>query len=516
MGVRVLGIEPDGLAELRDGVGGPALLRLQCVPQVVVGDGVQRALPDRVGPDGLLGAVVQVALDGEPAERGRNRRPGPEAAPAEPGIGPHDPQADNGSERQVHPVLDDHLRRPRDKARGGQYGQEPEAKETEGRRAPVGRKDARDQGEDRQRPQRRRERPGRPEGAVAQDERVGPDAEPKVARDRLALGERVVPPAGAHAEADRAAAVAAARGDEECERDPGGGQGCDHPAVAPPGLPVRAGIERAVIDERHDRGRHHDLLGSHAEQARADGGRPPPRRRLSPEAPDEAVEGEEVEKAHERLGPLDRVRDRLGLEGMHRPHGGRRQCEGQRRVPEAGAHAGHEERPAHGAKEDQPGGHVDQEVRIVVARRVESPEGVVEREAKVQDRPSLGRRRLEAGIEDGADLRDPPDARVLRYRARVVEDERPVEAAVVGGEPRGRYEPGGKQDGPPRPGGCRLGEACFGRRGRHGVLGPRLAAGARGAKEICGSGPAPARLRRAFPGAWPTPWRACSPCRRRR
>ena len=96
------------------------------------------------------------------------------------------------------------------------------------------------------------------------------------------------------------------------------------PAPAP-GLAEGAPEKRAVVKKDHHGGRHHDLLRRHAAKA-GQPSRPEPTpcpapgRRLR--SAQEAVQRQEVAKAHQRLGPLDDVGDGRGLQRVEGPKEG--------------------------------------------------------------------------------------------------------------------------------------------------------------------------------------------------
>ena len=96
---------------------------------------------------------------------------------------------------------------------------------------------------------------------------------------------------------------------------------------------------------------------------------------LTLNAPDEAVKGEEIAEAHERLAALHGVGHRLGLQRMHGPEQrhGKGEKGGIRRQ-------GPRQRAPHDAKQRQSGQEVNGQIHRVIAPHVRAAERVIDRE----------------------------------------------------------------------------------------------------------------------------------------
>ena len=274
--------------------------------------------------------------------------------------------------------------------------------------------------------------------------------------------------------------------------------------MSPPRLPETAGEECPVVEERHDRSGDHDLLGRHAEEAGEPGEREPaaPSSGIGAGAPDEGVEGQQIEEPHQRLRPLDDIGHRLGLQRMEGPE------ERGREGGQVGGRAGQPNQgPPEDPEEDEPGEDVDREVDDVVADDIGAADRVVGGEREVEDRPAR-----HGGVGRRKEGRRPmPDRRVVRDGVDVVEDERNRKGPAVGRDRRkgdgGRGRGNGQAARAVRRGSGRLAPLGLDS-GRH-RFSPRRGAGSAGAP----SGSPRARSPRASGGAGRG--RGPSSCRRR-
>jgi hypothetical protein len=157
---------------------------------------------------------------------------------------------------------------------------------------------------------------------------------------------------------------------------------------------------------------------------------------------DERVERQQEEQTAERLGALGDADDGFRLKRMQRPK--RRDQQGERtgRGAEPRAQGGQRQRPAHEAHERQRGQGVDRDVERVVAPRVFAAQGVVEREGKVDERPSRRGAAVGRGREHGQRI-EAPDGRIVHHGADVVEEKRHAEAIGINEYHRAR-QAGGK------------------------------------------------------------------------
>jgi hypothetical protein len=254
VGVGGVGPEAKRGAVVVDGGGGLAGLE-EHVAEIVLRALAVRTLGDGVAPDRALAAVDGVALRGRPAQPGGENEKHDEAPTAEPAVERPGHGDHHGCERQIQAVLDDHLDRTGDDARRRQDHEEPRAEEAgDGMAAerPEGRRDERDHD---QRVGNDGGEVGRPRCGVVEDERVRPEGEAEVVGDGLELREPVRPGRDADAEADGATAVPSGGGDEDRERQPGGGMREVEAAALGPSASEASGDERAVEEEKEERGR---------------------------------------------------------------------------------------------------------------------------------------------------------------------------------------------------------------------------------------------------------------------
>ena len=178
-------------------------------------------------------------------------------------------------------------------------------------------------------------------------QRSRPEAQPQVIKDDARLGAGVGP-GGRRGEIVPGVRHPAMAQQQVGQQAPSGGQGGVESPPPPQCLAEGAGQKRAVVKQHHQRRRDHDFLARHAQEAGQHGGGVPEERAppigligamgligpigsitpigraggLPPRArraANHAVERQQVEQAHQRLGPLHDVGDRFGLQRMHRP-----------------------------------------------------------------------------------------------------------------------------------------------------------------------------------------------------
>ena len=187
----------------------------------------------------------------------------------------------------------------------------------------------------------------------------------------------------------------------------------------------RARDKRAVVEKDDQRRGHHHLLCAHAEEARRDARGIPgmPRRTRGRRAPDEGVQGEQVEEPHERFRALDDVGDRLGEQGVEGPQ----ECRGEAEACRPGA-LRRGQRSPEDPEQDQCGEDMYADVCDVIAPDVRPAHGMVDRERQVQD-GTTAHGRARGGPERRSQVLE---GRVVRNGRVVVEEERDGERPAVG------------------------------------------------------------------------------------
>ena len=96
---------------------------------------------------------------------------------------------------------------------------------------------------------------------------------------------------------------------------------------------------------------------------------------------DKAVERQKIEKPHQRLHPLDDVRDRLGLQRVEHPDQCDAEGEGGRGLAEPRRENWQGQRPPHDPEQRERGEEMDGEVERVISPRG-AAQAVVEREGE--------------------------------------------------------------------------------------------------------------------------------------
>lgn len=281
--------------------------------------GILRALLHGLAPQHKVAAVVVVAPCRQNAAGDGDHVTPRQRLTSDHTVRAQRDDGDDGGERQIPPVFDDHLDRAGIQRCGRRNTGAPGSGQAERRFFPE-----RIGGACQPRPNDRGEAhhvtgPLPPERAVFEDQRMGPQGELKVAGDRLERCKWIRPQRPAHAEADGAAAFAAGAEHERGEQPPGDSECRVESAALPPRRAPRAGDKRAVAEANEQRRGGHDLLRPHAEGTRDDlQAEPTPsgvRRGSGLGALREGVEREPIEKAQERLRALHGVGHGPGLQG---------------------------------------------------------------------------------------------------------------------------------------------------------------------------------------------------------
>ena len=397
--------------------------------------GVGGSLRYGVRPEGDFAAVVGIALQCKHTQPGRRpvqvlgkKAPERRAAGADRGHS----QRHQWHKSQIHPVLDDPLCHPGHERGRGEDREEPRAEQPDGRFPPAREQGAGNQRDDDARLQPHFRQAPDPKCAVVKDEGHRPECQPQVMRERGKLRERVIPPRDGDADADRAAAIAARAGQQTPEQEPGRRQRRVISAPLPPGVRETAGYERAVEQQHQHWCGNHVLLRRHAQQTRGDREHLPAARCWSVHAAYEAIEREQIEQPHERLGALHDVGHPLGLQRMQRPQGRHRERDGHRGLAETPAKRRLGQRAPHQPKQRQAGERVDDDVCRVIAAHVEAAGGKVERQGQVQNRPAANREAAAKRCQDIRERPKVPQREVLDDRVLVIVDERPGQAVRIG------------------------------------------------------------------------------------
>ncbi len=138
----------------------------------------------------------------------------------------------------------------------------------------------------------------------------------------LGLGAGRGWPFGLHHRWPRGDTAADARRHPPGQPQPGGQEGQVKPPAGPHDLPPAAGQKDAIVEQDQREGHDHHLFAAHPQRDAEDGQAVPGPGGSRTGTAEDAVEPDQQEHAHHRLGPLHDVSHRLGLQGMHDPDGG--------------------------------------------------------------------------------------------------------------------------------------------------------------------------------------------------
>ena len=247
------------------------------------------------------------------------------------------------------------------------------------------------------------------------------------------------------------------RHDQGQEGDPGGGEAEIQTPPGPQRLLERSGNEDPIIEQHRQRRAGHDFFAAHPQQASRYGqGWPKPSARRFERA-DGAVQGQQIEQAHEGLRPLAEIGDGDDVKGMYDPQERHGRGQGQGCGAEMLRQLPGPEGSAHQAEQRQRRQYVDEKVGHVESARQEgltvaqwSPhailerlgvghrlpaEDVIDRESQADDGPAgdgrvLWRPHRGPGGPEGF------ERWIVHDGSEIVQDEASLEAVGVGQQSR--------------------------------------------------------------------------------
>jgi|GEM_PF-6287050 len=246
-----------------------------------------------------------------------------------------------------------------------------------------------------------------------------PDCEPQIEHDHFAFGQRVVE--SGHAQRIPDAPLPQAE-HQASQHHPGRGQRQIKWPPLTPGIAECPGDKRAIIEEHHERCRHHDLLAGHAEETGREGaGQPAAGVCFGPA--DKTIQGEEVAQPHERFGALREIVHHLGLQRMDGPEHRHGQGQRPRGRLETLAQDGEQEGAPDEAKQGARREEMNREIKRVVTPHGRPAHRVVERESEVGERPADHPASFRWRRQDRPERPEMTDGRIFGDRALIVEDQ---------------------------------------------------------------------------------------------
>ena len=232
-----------------------------------------------------------------------------------------------------------------------------------------------------------------------------------------------------------------ARPEHRHQHQPGGGQAGIQARAGPHRLRDRAKDKHAIVEDDHQRGRHHRLFRSHSQRAGQDGDDRPslPCRRAS--RADAGVKRQQVEQRHHRFSALRQIVDRFGVQRMEGPQQRHRKRQIDGFAVEAGGKIVLTQRPMDNPEQGERTSQVYGDVPGMVAADIQAVECVVQRKRRVDHRAS-GDGQLTLGDEQARETPPLANLTVFDDREHVVHDERPRETVRVHTQPN-RYQKSG-------------------------------------------------------------------------
>jgi hypothetical protein len=217
----------------------------------------------------------------------------------------------------------------------------------------------------------------------------------QIVQDDARLGDRVVKVATL---GEVAPHVGQGGEDQPGQDGPGRGQGQVERAPPPERRKRRAAHERRVVEQHDQRCHRTDFLGADAEGAGHHRSHVPAPVAVVFEAADGAVQGEQEEQAHQRLGSLHDVGHALGLHRVGEPNESGRQRQPGRPLAVALAEASAGQGATHDPEQHERGSDVNRQVDGMEALRAAAEPRHVDGKREAQHRSAHHRAALAAGV----------------------------------------------------------------------------------------------------------------------